>query len=227
MGFDLGISLLSFSQSIGFKQQDLSIYRDIQTLELLAALVVVCLRKKFNFELKNTPTMYYIGWYLGEIFCKYTPSRTHPILKCFFTHFLLTAADYDLSLIPLIVRQDGSRLLVDVTSLSYDSLTKDLAVLDKKLTTIDREGSKTKVLLYNYHHNSPAFFNAPKLDSRIITVSNTDVQQLFSLHNINVDFLKPVETSLRLFSFGDAEVVIKYPTLPREDAIKTIQFTKK
>lgn len=104
MGFGLSISLLSFSSFSGFKQQKVSIYRDIQTLELLAALVVVCLRKKFKFELKNTPTMYNIGWYLGEIFSKYTPSQTHPILKCFFTHFLLTADDYDLSLIPLMVR---------------------------------------------------------------------------------------------------------------------------
>lgn len=130
----------------------------------------------------------------------------------------------------ILTRQDGSRLFVDVTSLSDYHLTEDREVLDKKLrqlTAIDMVGSKTKVLLYNYHHNSSAFFNAPKLDSRIITVSNTDVQQLLSLHNINVDFLKPVEKSLRLFSFGNTEAAIKYPTLPKEDAIKTIQFTKK
>lgn len=130
----------------------------------------------------------------------------------------------------ILTRQDGSQLLVDVTSLSDDNLTKNREVLNKKLAqlaTIDRIGSKTKVLLYNYHHNSSAFFNAPILDSRIITVSNIDVQQFFDLHNINVDFLKPVEKSLQLFSFSNTEAAIKYPTLPIKDAIKTIQFIKK
>lgn len=105
MGFGLSISLLSFSKSSALlKRQKISMYRDIQTLELLTSLVVVCLRKEFKFESKQIPTMYNIGIYLGEIYSLYTPAYTHNIYKRFFSHFFHTDNDVEYDGIVNLVR---------------------------------------------------------------------------------------------------------------------------
>ena len=136
MLFGLTLDQLNFCSNVNFTYKSVHIIRNMDTLDLLAQIYVLFLRKLFHFESKDIPNIVSLPYYLSEILSGANEPKYKALFQVFFFHIYVHESDGQFP-VPKLILLNGKFYITPLFSYEFsyspDSLTlitkKDLAFL--------------------------------------------------------------------------------------------------
>ena len=131
MLFGLTIDQLNFSSNVIFTYKSVNILRKVDTLELLAQIFVLFLRKLFHFESKDVPNMFTLPYYLSEILSGANDPKYKALFQVFFFHIYVHESG-DQFPVPKLIFINGKFYITPLFSYEFSYSPDSLTLITRK-----------------------------------------------------------------------------------------------